>query len=31
MFPLNSVAEVVEVGLSLKSNAEYVNKLVKFV
>ncbi|EFX60848.1 hypothetical protein DAPPUDRAFT_341175 [Daphnia pulex] len=27
-FPLNSVAEVVEVELALKSNAEFVNKLV---
>lgn len=30
-FPLNSVAEVVEVELALKSNAEFVNKLVTFL
>jgi hypothetical protein len=30
-FPLNSVAEVVEVELALKSNAEFVNKLVKLL
>jgi hypothetical protein len=28
-FPLNSVAEVVEVELALKSNAEFVKNLVK--